>query len=69
MPTNLTTYKKYDNFLKTYTLPKSRIDQLNRLITRNEIEYVIKTLPANKSSGPDGFQILPNSTKHTKKNL
>ena len=27
---------------------------MNRLITRNEIEYVIKTLPTNKSPGPDG---------------
>ena len=42
------------NFLETYSLPKlnkEKIDQLNRPITRNEIEYVIKTLP----TGPDGF--------------
>ena len=47
-----------DIFLETYSLPKlnqEEIDQLNRLITRNEIEYVIKTLPTNKSPGPDGF--------------
>ena len=24
-------------------------------MTRNEIEYIIKTLPTNKSLGPDGF--------------
>ena len=55
---------KYDNleemhnFLETYSLPKlnqEEIDQMNRPITRNEIEYVIKTLPTNKSPGPDGF--------------
>ena len=59
-----------DNFLETYCpskLNQEEIDQLNRLITRNEIEYVIKTLPINKSPGPDGFK--GNSTKHTKKNL
>uniref|UniRef100_A0A8D0WNK6 RNA-directed DNA polymerase n=1 Tax=Sus scrofa TaxID=9823 RepID=A0A8D0WNK6_PIG len=47
-----------DNFLESYSLPKlnqEETDQLNRLITRNEIEYVIKTLPTNKSPGPDGF--------------
>ena len=50
--------EEMDNFLETCTLPKlnqEEIDQLNRLITRNEIEYVIKTLPTNKSPGPDGF--------------
>ena len=46
------------NFLETYSLPKlnqEEIDQLNKLITRNEIEYVIKTLPTNKSPGTHGF--------------
>ncbi|WP_203052026.1 reverse transcriptase domain-containing protein, partial [Segatella copri] len=50
--------EEMDNFLETYSLPKLNqveTDQLNRLITRNEIEYVIKTLPTNKSPGPDGF--------------
>ena len=47
-----------DNFLETYRLPKliqEEIDKLNRLITRNENEYVIKTLHINKSTGPDNF--------------
>ena len=47
-----------DDFLESYSLPKlnqEEIDQLNRQISRNEIEYVIKTLPTNKSPGPDRF--------------
>ena len=48
-----------DNFLETYSLTKlnqEEIYQLKRLIIRNETdEYVIKTLPTNKSPGPDGF--------------
>jgi len=50
--------EEMDNFLETYNLPKlnqEERDQLNRPITRDEIEYVIKTLPTNKSLGPDGF--------------
>ena len=47
-----------DNFLDIYSLPKLNqgdTNQPNRPITRNEIEYVIKTLPTNKSPQPDGF--------------
>ena len=46
------------NFLESYSLAKlnqEEIDQLNRPVTRNEIEYVIKTLHTSKSPGPDGF--------------
>ena len=54
-----------DIFLETYSLPKlnqEEIDQLNRPITSNEIEYVIKTLQDQMAS-------QANSTKHTKKTL
>ena len=47
-----------DIFLEICSLPKLNqveTDQLNRSITRNEIEEVKKTLPTNKSPGPDGF--------------
>ena len=50
--------EEMDNFIESYSLPKlnqEEIDQLNRTITRNEIEYVIKALPTNKSPGPDSF--------------
>ena len=50
--------EEMDNFLETYNLPKlnqEETDQLNRPIIRNKIEYVIQTLPTNKSPGPDGF--------------
>ena len=50
--------QKINDFLETYSLAKlnqEKIDQSNRLITRNQIEYVIKTLPTNKSPGQDGF--------------
>ena len=50
--------REKDNFLESYSLPKlnqEETDQLNKLITRNEIEEVIKILPTNKSPRPDGF--------------
>ena len=50
--------EEMDNFLESYSLPKlnqEETDQLNRLITKNEIKNVIKPLPTNTSPGPDGF--------------
>ena len=47
-----------DKLPETHSLPKlnqEESDHLNRPITRNEIEYAIKTLPTNKSPGLDGF--------------
>ena len=44
--------------LEIYNFPKlneEKIENLNSLITSNEIELVIKKLPANKSPGLDGF--------------
>ena len=60
--------QEMDNLLETYTLPKlnqEEIDQLNRLIIRNE--YVIKTLPTNKSPGPVGF--ISEFQQNTKRKL
>ena len=34
---------------------QEEIENINRQITSNEIETVIKNLPTNKSLGPDGF--------------
>ena len=45
-------------FLENHRLPKleqEEIENLNRPITREEIEAVIKNLPRPKSPGPDGF--------------
>ena len=45
-------------FLETYNLPKLNLEKsehLNRQITPNETEALIKKLQTNKSPGPDGF--------------
>ena len=50
--------EEMDKFLERYNLPRlnqEEIENMNRLITNNEIETVIKNLPTNKSPGPDGF--------------
>ena len=47
-----------DKFLERYKLPRlnqEEIENMNRPITNNEIETVIKNLPTNKSPGPHGF--------------
>ena len=49
-----------DKFLERYTLPRlnqEEIENVNRTITSNEIETVIKkkNLPTYKSPGSDGF--------------
>ena len=50
--------EEMDTFLERYNLPrlnKEEIENMNRPITSNEIETVIKNLPTNKSPVPDGF--------------
>ena len=50
--------EEVDKFLEMYNMPRlnqEEIENMNRPITSNEIEAVIKNLPTNKSPGPDGF--------------
>ena len=50
--------EEMDRFLENFNLPRmnqEEIEIMNNPITGIEIEAVIKHLPKNKSSGPDGF--------------
>ena len=47
-----------EKFLEKCNFPKlnqEEIENLNRPLTSTETETVIRTLPANKSPGPDSF--------------
>ena len=50
--------EEMDKFLQRYKLPRQNheeMENMNRPITSNEIETVIKNLLTNKSPGPGGF--------------
>ena len=50
--------ERMDKFIERYNLPRlnqEEIENMNRPITSNEIETVIKNLPTKKSPGAGGF--------------
>ena len=52
--------EEMDKFLQKHNLLRlnqEEIENINRPIASTEIETVIKTLPTNKSPGPDGFTV------------
>ena len=46
-----------NKFLESYNFPRLNQKEIENIksITKNEIELLIKRLPMNKSTGPDGF--------------
>ena len=64
---NLDNLEDMDKFLDTHTLPNAKreeIENVNRPITWEDIQSVIKNLPTNMSPGQDGTQ--GNSTRPLK---
>ena len=58
MPKKFENLDEMDKFLEKYNLPKlseEEAESLNRPITPDEIETVIKQLLTHKSPGPDSF--------------
>ena len=58
MPRRNENLDEMDKFLEKYNLPKlneEEAESLNRPITPDKIERVIKKLPTHKIPGPDGF--------------
>ena len=50
--------EEMDKFSEKYNFPKvnqEEIENLNRPITSMEIKTIIRNLPTNKITGPDGF--------------
>ena len=67
MHINLVNLEEMDKFLDTFLLPNLNQEEaktMNRPITRFEVETATKSLPHNKTPGPDGF--TADSTRHTK---
>ena len=61
-------HEEMDKFLERYNFPRlnqEELENINRPITSNEIETVIKNLPTNKSPGQMASQ--ENSVKHLEK--
>ena len=53
--------EEMDKFLESYNFPRlnqEELENINRPITNNEIETIIKNLPTNKRPGPDVYRIL-----------
>ena len=51
-------HEEMDKFLEMYSFPRlnqEELQNINRPITNNEIETVMKSLPTKRSPGSDGF--------------